>query len=646
LPIVLIVGWYCYRGGLTGIFLFDDFNNLSALGAYGRVDNWRTFAFYITSGTADPLGRPLALLSFLLDANDWPAAPEPFKHTNVLLHLLNGVLLLWVLLKLGGKLGLEQPRNQQAAVLGAAFWMLHPYWVSTTLYVVQREAMLPATFVLLGMLLWITGRERFLAFRNGGMAMLATGAGACTVMAMLAKGNGILLPLLLLVTDCFLLDRDSSTSPRRNAFQRVRHVLLGAPSGLIGIYLLVQIPLHADTPNGFRAWTAAQRLITEPRVVLNYLSHLWIPRASLSSLFNDSYPASKDLLHPWTTLPSLLIVGGLLAIGLAVRKLHPATAFAIVFFFAGHLLESTVIPLELYFEHRNYLPALPMFWPLALWLTDSAAPLPRLRPTLSVAILLILAVLTYERADLWGAPVDQAKLLAKVDPASPRAQIYAATAERAEGRPDLAVLRLRQAAARFPDDLQLTLNLVDAECSMGGLSQQTAQRTLYSLRSEPIKLHTEFADQWLNGAIEHAKSGRCTGFGQDVLEEMVDAVRRNPNFSTAAGQRQALAQIEGRIALAQADSATALRWFNEALDAKPSADVALFQASLLGAARYPRQGLEHLAYFKMLTAQPHYSFNMTGLHLWLLNRLGYWTSDLVRIEHQLREDAGLQSDPQ
>ena len=46
--------------------LFDDFANLSVLGYYGSVDNWKAFWLYLTC-SADPTGRPLALLSFLLD---------------------------------------------------------------------------------------------------------------------------------------------------------------------------------------------------------------------------------------------------------------------------------------------------------------------------------------------------------------------------------------------------------------------------------------------------------------------------------------------------------------------------------------------------------------------------------------------------
>src|SRR5690348_18139659 len=79
-----------YDQGLHGGFLFDDFANLPSLGATGPITRWDTFFRYVTSGTADPTGRPIALLSFLLDARDWPANPYPFKRTNLLIHLLNG----------------------------------------------------------------------------------------------------------------------------------------------------------------------------------------------------------------------------------------------------------------------------------------------------------------------------------------------------------------------------------------------------------------------------------------------------------------------------------------------------------------------------------------------------------------------------
>ncbi len=168
-PQLTIVACMClvalaYLPGLKGEFLFDDFANLPMLGATGPVTHWDTFWRYITSGNADPTGRPMALLSFLLDARNWPAAPYPFKRTNLLLHLVNGILLYCLLARLGRAIAIDaiqRRRAEWAAALGASLWMAHPLLVSTTLYIVQREAMLPATFTLLGLLAWLHGRERW-----------------------------------------------------------------------------------------------------------------------------------------------------------------------------------------------------------------------------------------------------------------------------------------------------------------------------------------------------------------------------------------------------------------------------------------------------------------------------------------------------
>src|SRR5580765_379939 len=84
-----------YWPGLSGGFLFDDDPNLSPLGSYGGVRDWETFKSFVTTGFAGPLGRPIALASFVLDATTWPAAPYPFKLTNLWIHLLTGVALCW-----------------------------------------------------------------------------------------------------------------------------------------------------------------------------------------------------------------------------------------------------------------------------------------------------------------------------------------------------------------------------------------------------------------------------------------------------------------------------------------------------------------------------------------------------------------------
>jgi protein O-mannosyl-transferase len=286
LLLVVILVIVAYWPGLRGGFLFDDFANLTALGATGPIDNWAAFWRYITSGTADPTGRPLTLLTFLIDARDWPADPHPFKRTSLILHLLNGVLLALLLRRLGRETfkACGFSRRDLAAVIGAGFWLLHPLLVSTTLYIVQREAMLPATFTLLGLLAWLRGRSTMQRGHHfSGALWIALGLGGCTVMGVLSKANGILLPALALVVEYVLLRTDAKqqipdqTGRPDRAYRNVMLLLAWLPTFLVASYLLQQ-GWSGMTRNisSVRPWTLGQRLLTEPRVLLDYLDLLWL----------------------------------------------------------------------------------------------------------------------------------------------------------------------------------------------------------------------------------------------------------------------------------------------------------------------------------------------------------------------------------
>ena len=65
-----------------------------------------------------------------------------------------------------------------------------------------------------------------------------------------------------------------------------------------------------------------------------------------------------SLFPPWTTLPALASIPALLRLALVVRKKQPLVSLGVLWFFTGHLLESTILPLEIAHEHRNYLPLL------------------------------------------------------------------------------------------------------------------------------------------------------------------------------------------------------------------------------------------------------------------------------------------------
>lgn len=648
-PLVLcllaVVVWLAYLPGLHGDFLFDDYGSLPALGANGPVTHWATFWRYVTSGTADPTGRPLAMLTFLLDAHNWPANPFPFKRTNLILHLLNGALLYALLNKLGSLLTIDARRVRLAALLGCALWLLHPLLASTTLYIVQREAMLAATSAMTGLLLWLHGRQQLF---NGkwiaGTIWSVLGLGGFTLVGMLSKANGALLPLYALLIEVIILTprRPIPFGAARRTHQAAMIAFAAIPAAALFGYVVwtgVQ-GLWVGGPVGTRPWSIGQRLLTEPRVLMDYLKLLWLPRPFSSGLFNDQYIASTSWLHPATTLPAILGVLVLIGVAWWQRRRHPALALAVLFYFAGQLLESTSIPLELYFEHRNYTPALLMFWPLGLWLADTRSQR-LLKVALMIALPLTLAGMTHARAEVWGNVRMQGLIWARINPGSPRAQANAAEIEMGQGHPQAAIHRLDTLLAAHPDQSQLAFNLIDARCLMGGVHPADIEAARKAMQGT-ANAGTLFV-RWFDRALPMAVAGSCRGLTPANLLTLIDAGLENPKLA-AAGPQQDLTYLHGRVALAEHQPELALTDFTHALDLSIRPAMALQAAATLGAAGYPTQGLHLLDHYRQVQGQ-HASpgLGMPMLHAWVLRRQHYWPRELARLHATLVKQAGKQA---
>ncbi|MFK2872297.1 tetratricopeptide repeat protein [Dyella lipolytica] len=664
LLLLLAFVFAAYWPGLHGGFLFDDFANLPILGDTGPIDNWPAFWRYITAGTADPIGRPLTLLSFLLDAHNWPADPLPFKRTNLILHLLNGALLTWLLRRLGHMLFLDTDRRRidMAALLGASLWLVHPLFVSTTLYIVQREAILPATFTLLGLLSWLHGRTALLHGRTlSGLAWTTVGLGVCTLLGVLSKANGILLPVLALVIEYTLLrsvpQDPLSKGKNSGVYHRAMLALAWLPASIVAGYLLQQGEhgLVHGIPS-IRPWTLGQRLLTEPRVLVDYLDLLWLPRPFTPGLFNDNIQVSTSLWSPYTTLPALLVVLGLIGCALKFRRQLPVLAAATLFYFVGQSIESSTIPLELYFEHRNYLPAMLMFWPLALWLCSvrqsrftaahtaavfaSIAPSIRHRAKLALAVVLLLglALMTHSSAELWGNTHDQALLWAELNPDSPRAQANAAVAERNAGHPEHAVVRLQHLLVKDPNQVQLALNLFNAECQVGSIDQATLTASRTALRT--ARDTGSLLVHWFERTMEQATNPPCPQLTFQTIADLLDAAQDNRYLADVPGRQQDLYYLQGRLALMQSNANVALADFNYALDLNVRAPIALEQAALLGSMGYQRQGLAHLDHYEAVrdrTVPPN--IGMPQVHAWILQHQQYWPKEMAHLRTTLSEDA-------
>jgi hypothetical protein len=176
-----------------------------------------------------------------------------------------------------------------------------------------------------------------------------------------------------------------------------------------------------------RPFTLDERLLTQPRVLWLYLRWLFIPDISAFGLFHDDIPVSTGFLSPPSTILAIIALVALLVAAIAYRRKAPFFSFAVLFFLANHLLESSIIPLEMVFEHRNYLASLGPLLFLAYVVTIASARM-NVRPLAMVLGALLLAsytFVTYVRVDNWSSYESFIFSSAENHPDSPRSNFMA-----------------------------------------------------------------------------------------------------------------------------------------------------------------------------------------------------------------------------
>ena len=95
-------------------------------------------------------------------------------------------------------------------------------------------------------------------------------------------------------------------------------------------------------------FTITQRLLTQFRVVIYYISLIFFPLPSRLNLDYD-FILSQSLIDPISTLLSLVAIIGLIALALYLAKKDRLISFCILWFFGNHLIESSILPLAIIF---------------------------------------------------------------------------------------------------------------------------------------------------------------------------------------------------------------------------------------------------------------------------------------------------------
>lgn len=420
-----------YWPGLYGGFIFDDYPNIVNNHAL-QIKNVSvaSLARAALSSPSSEFKRPLASLTFA--ANYLLTGLNPFwmKLTNVAIHLINGVLvyLLTIQLLPLARRGPPDAKPADDSHLGTALWitmgwLLLPINLTAVLYVVQRMASLANIFVLLGLIGYVWFRRRMQCERDGrGFFMAAASLIAGTVIGFTAKETAVLTPLYAALIEWVALrgHRASRQTSLRIYGLFLTILVLPLVAGLT--WLIPQVLGSADWAT--RDFTLGQRLLSEGRVVIDYILWTLLPTPHGLSFYHDGFPVSRGWLTPWTTLPSIALVVGLLGFAIWIRKRMPLVTLGLLLFFAAQLLTATILPLELVYEQRNYFASYGLLLAIIPLLAAGVRqlPMPMARHVLLGGLLIVWCGETASTAYAWGNPLRLAETLSIRAPNSPRAQ--------------------------------------------------------------------------------------------------------------------------------------------------------------------------------------------------------------------------------
>jgi hypothetical protein len=513
-----------YLPGLGGPLLFDDAPNLQDNALLVRpkpalLDWWAA----AQSSGAGFLRRPVAMLSFALEGSlDGLQAPL-LKSVNLAIHLCCGVLLYLLAAQLLRAMDLRSGHWRWLPPLAAALWLLNPLLLSTVLYAVQRMAQLSTLFVLAGLYLYARFRARWSerAASIDELLALCLWLLLCTALAVLSKENGVLLPWLVLVLEATLL-RGRYGGRVRPPLRRLAMVAALLPVVLAAL-LTGYFDAWVNAGYRYRDFTLGERLLTELRVLWQYLQGMVLPRPSGFGLFHDDLMISRGWLSPLTTLYAAAAWTMVLVVAVLLRKRFPWLLLAAAFFLVAHSLESGPLALELVFEHRNYLPAVGIALGLAAALLQAGAWLaargaaPRLALLPALVVLLLFTANLLQRSLTWSSELSMASAAYARHPASPRSALFYANT----------LLKLRTAPGTGNAEAGRLLTLARHEFEALQQRRPTELSALVMLYTLDSRFFAQVGapDRWLEAIERSVEAGRLKATELAAMRVLLACVR-------------------------------------------------------------------------------------------------------------------------
>ena len=568
---LIVMSIVVFWPGSSGGFILDDYSSLGTLANNGGINDVHSALQYALSGKESRLGRPISRLTFTLNGNTWPTDPYPFKVTNILIHATNALLLFGLFYSLMRALKNSKHLAISVAFFAALLWAIHPIQTSTVLYIVQRMTELSALFIITALLLYIQGRK--IALKNPGLGytLMSCAVIVVGILSFLSKETGVLITLLILIIEFTLLN----TVTRPSQWKYWAIPILGFPLLVIGGYFLMVIVNH-ESHYAIRDFGLYERVLTQARVLFDYLSTLIMP-INTPAIQHDHFQLSTSLFNPVSTLLAILLICAALLLSIPLRHKQPFLSFAILWFFGAHILESSLIPLEIYFEHRNYIPFIGPALAASYYLHYFLAKNPKSLISIITGISIILTATTWHYSSIWDNEKRLAETWADEAPLSIRRLTFLNNHLLKEGKTEQAFEVAVTNYHNHPDKLGSQGLYIAMQCSNNRLTKDEYVGFIESAATKRIDSETYLA---LSRIYEVIAKGYCQQITWLGMESALDAILKNPNIEHWSWLAINTYQMKGEV------NRNLKRWpqtvsaFNSAFELEPTVNAALDLAYL------------------------------------------------------------------
>jgi len=517
--LIVALGIIAYHNSLHGPFIFDD--------RYHIVENARIRHLWPPWPLIADTSRPVIYLSLALNYALGGLNPLSYHIFNAVVHVLAALVLYGILRRTFLTAPLERQWGTAAALLSAiiaSIWVVHPLQTESVTYTIQRGESMMGLFYLLTLYCAIRSYAP-----SGGMWWKAAAVASCA-LGMGCKGVMATAPIIVLLYDRVFLSKSWVDLARRR---------WGLYAALAMAWALYPLMLASAPPAewkesagfGYLGVTPLRYAMTQPEVILHYLRLAVWPGPLC---FDYGWPPAHSFDD---ALPSLILVGGLLAATIWAWRRNPPLGFLGAWFFIILIPTSSFIPIaDLAVEHRMYL-SLAAVATLAVVGASLLVRGRRLGGVAAVLVVVILAALTIRRNTDYSSELAIEADTASQSPHNPRAQYDLGVALEHTGNLTDAIAHYELALQDNPDYVDALTNL-GYLLSVSGRPGDAVEPLQHALRIKP-----GLAEAHNNLGHALVQEGKV----QEAVREFEQAIHLKPDFWPAHNNLAIVFAQEGNL---------------------------------------------------------------------------------------------------